>query len=130
MTFVHRIPSDGPATHALLIGVGGYDHLDGGRRKRLPNPSEFGGLGQLTSPPRSAIAVARFLAASKKANWRAPLASVDLLVSPAPSDPEVVADGGPYGRATLDAIKAAFNAWWRRCKPRPPAGRWMGWSAS
>jgi hypothetical protein len=45
-------PRHGPGTHALVIGVGGYDHLrDGCGHTKLARASRYGNLGQLTSPP-------------------------------------------------------------------------------
>jgi hypothetical protein len=48
----------GPRTHAIVIGIGGNEHLKGGTGTPLPNLLQYGNLGQLTSPPRSALAVA------------------------------------------------------------------------
>jgi hypothetical protein len=68
----------GPATHALVIGVGHYPHLPGGAsRNKFPNPD---GMGQLKSPPASARAFARWLIEEYKSPQR-PLASVTLLSS-------------------------------------------------
>ena len=72
MTLILDRLVQGLATHALVIGVGGYDHLPGGiSDRRMPRATQFGNLGQLTSPPRSAWAFARFLAASRMDDWAA-----------------------------------------------------------
>jgi Caspase domain len=104
----------GPRMHALVIGIGGYRHLRGGTGKPLPNLLKFGNPGQLTSPPRSALAVA---AALKSANleWVVRLGTIDLLISPAPSEPDPVGDGAPLEQATRGAIQTAFDRWWDRC---------------
>jgi|GEM_PF-1399440 len=68
----------GAATHAIVIGVGHYQHLPGGKsRKKFSNP---GGMGQLNSPPQSAKAIARWLIEEYN-HPEKPLASVSLLVS-------------------------------------------------
>src|SRR4051794_38186136 len=67
----------GPATHALVIGVGHYPHLPGGAsKKKVANPD---GMGQLKSPPESARAVARWLIEEYRSDR--PLSSVALLTS-------------------------------------------------
>jgi len=69
---------NGAATHALVIGVGHYPHLPGGvAKKKFPNPE---GMGQLSSPPESARAVAQWLIENYVSPGR-PLASVALLTS-------------------------------------------------
>jgi hypothetical protein len=67
----------GPATHAIVIGVGHYLHLPGGGGKKYPNPS---GLRQLKSPPQSARAMARWLLEDYRHPGK-PLASLSLLLS-------------------------------------------------
>ena len=46
------VASGDPATHAIVIGVGTYPHLNGGDPERLSR--YHGGLKQLSSPPESA----------------------------------------------------------------------------
>jgi hypothetical protein len=67
----------GPATHAIVIGVGHYKHLPGGAGKKFSNP---GGMGQLKSPPESARAIARWLV-EEYSHPDKPLASLSLLIS-------------------------------------------------
>lgn len=75
---VHNVKIAGPATHALVIGVGHYPHLPGGAsRSKFPNDE---GMGQLRSPPESARQVARWLIENYDCPGR-PLASVSLLIS-------------------------------------------------
>ena len=104
----------GPRTHALVIGIGGYEHLKGGEGTPLPNLLQYGSLGQLTSPPRSALAISDALQ-SQALDWQVPLGTVHLLVSTAPVDPDPSSDGVAFEPATRDAIQTAFDAWWDRC---------------
>jgi len=71
----------GPATHAIVIGVGHYRHLPGGKGKKAANTW---GLRQLSSPPHSARAIARWLIEEFEHPTK-PLASVSMLVAD-PSD--------------------------------------------
>jgi hypothetical protein len=109
----------GPGTHALIIGVGGYPHLVGGTGTLIENPRLYGKFGQLTSPPRSALAFMNCLYESVHAAWKAPLATIDVIISPAPSEPE---PGGPdfaFQDATRDSIQVAFDRWTDRCNSDP-----------
>jgi Caspase domain len=104
----------GPHTHALVIGIGGYEHLKGGEGTPLPNLLQYGNLGQLTSPPRSALAIGNALH-SQALDWQVPLGTVHLLLSTAPRDPDPSGDGVAFESARRDAIQTAFDAWWDRC---------------
>jgi len=116
MALVYEQARQGPATHALVIGVGAYDHLKGGTASRKLSPmARYGNLGQLTSPAVSACAFAQHLITSDPASWVAPLATVDLLVAPAPGQPDPADPGGPYEKPTRDALQVAFEDWWERC---------------
>ena len=110
LIFVNNI--DGPATHAIVIGVGAYRHLVGGDRKLFPNHQ---GLGQLTSPPNSAQAFARWLLDSYK-NPEKPLASVELLVSGKSTGKFVLPDGTVKNvqRASMANVKEAITHWQER----------------
>lgn len=112
LTVVDAYP--GPRTHALVIGIGGYEHLKGGAGTPLPNLLQYGNLGQLTSPPRSALAIATALQ-SPELDWQMPLGTVDLLVSTAPGDRIPSSNGTQFGPVTRDAMQEAFDAWWKRC---------------
>lgn len=105
----------GPGMHALVIGVGGYPHLEGGTGAVIEDPQRYGNLGQLTSPPRSAFAFANWLRESDHSRWKAPLATIDLLISPAPGDWDPSGSGASFRSATIDDIQTAFDAWMRRC---------------
>jgi hypothetical protein len=106
-----RIDSGDPATHAMVIGVGNYPHLNGGTGALT---TLDGGLNQLSSPPESARAIATWLL-DEFNNLDRPLASVSLLISekdgpqpfsharlPAPFTPQ---------EATIANVKPAVRAW-------------------
>ncbi|WP_288251610.1 caspase family protein [uncultured Hydrogenophaga sp.] len=116
-------------THVLIVGIGAYTHLRGGKKPA----QETYGLGQLTSPPVSAKAMLDWFLAPLKdpaaehgfRNSTAPLASVEALI--AASDPVVVA--APAGLqaardvelsdATLDDVTLAFENWRARLIASP-----------
>jgi len=118
MTLTTVDEGPGPRTHALVIGIGGYDHLKGGTGPPMKGMLRFGNLGQLTSPPRSALAIAAALT-SDALEWQAPLGTIELLVSTTPEDPDPAGDGTRFDAPTRDAIQAAFDAWWERCDSDP-----------
>lgn len=103
----------GAATHAIVIGVGHYLHLPGGKsRKKFPNP---GGLKQLNSPPQSARAVARWLIEEYK-HPEKPLASVSLLVSDSKKSDFTFKNGNTsktvdLAEATYDEVETAIREW-------------------
>ena len=113
MALVFEAPdldASAPALHALIIGVGGYAHLKGGDGRRMADLLKFGSPGQLTSPPRSALAWVDALIGARE-EWLVPLGSIDLLISPAPGK----AIEGAHEPATRAAIESAFDDWWDRC---------------
>lgn len=75
----------GPATHALVVGVGAYPHLNGGSKRKS---NQHDGMEQLTSPPVSARMFASWLM-SEFRHPQKPLASVALLLSEAAPAPFV-----------------------------------------
>src|SRR5437773_1039482 len=68
----------GPATHAIVIGVGHYPYLRGGKGKT--KFANAGGLDQLKSPPESARSIARWLIEDYQHPTK-PLGTVSLLIS-------------------------------------------------
>jgi hypothetical protein len=107
---VHQRAVDGPATHAIVIGVGDYPHLAGGQGALSPHHD---GMGQLTSPPVSARRIAHWLI-DKLDDPAKPLASVALLLSERRRRPF----RNPATRvetavqpATIDNVDAALNEW-------------------
>lgn len=107
-----------PATHLLIVGVGAYRHLTGGAGPLLPDSKGFGALRQLTAPPLSARALARWFL-DKHRNPEAPLGSVEMLSSPPQSI--AIPGGGEIAvePATMSNIESAFNAWYDRCNKLP-----------
>src|SRR5436309_15988438 len=73
-----------PSIHALIVGVGGYAHLPGNGALRAKIHKQVGQLQSLISPPRSALELAEWLKSS--AGWVQELDTIDLLISPEPSD--------------------------------------------
>jgi len=67
--------SSKPGTHAVVIGIGRYPWLVGGKAK--PRFAQNDGMAQLTSPPASARAFATWLLETYE-NPEAPLVSLDL----------------------------------------------------
>lgn len=108
-------------THALVIGVGGYPHLQGGLKESAEALQLVGLLGQLTSPPRSAIAFANHLVETAD-SWQASLGTLELLITLAPDDPiplpETV-EGNPIKSATFANIQEAYMAWKARSNGNP-----------
>lgn len=109
MTTVVDTKAPGPGTHALVIGVGAYDHLIGGSGPLLDNPF---GLGQLGSPPLSAEHFANWLMA-EMSNDEAPLASLEVLIS-APNPVKLTTPQGAeleIEPATMANINEAVERW-------------------
>lgn len=104
----------GPAAHALVIGVGHYRHLSGGAEEKVQSVQGIGILKQLTSPPRSAVAFSKWLE-SHKDQWRVPLSTIELLVSPAEADPDVGTGSTNFEAATIANIQTAYGNWKARC---------------
>ncbi|MET9633786.1 caspase family protein [Lentzea sp. NPDC006480] len=115
MTTVIDRGTDGPRTHALVIGVGLYPHCrndihDG------PDAALARQFTTLTAPPLSALEVTRWLLAEQLDEETAPLGSIELLVS-GNADQTVTT---PDGTVTVDsptypAVEAAFDRWRSRC---------------
>jgi hypothetical protein len=110
----------GPGAHALVIGVNGYPHLQGGPE----TPAErLAALRQLTSPVPSATHFANWVLGSQGNgtaafnNPKVPLKSLRVLLSPGPLN----LDRGSFGvdPATLANIQDSFNAWLASCNSNP-----------
>jgi hypothetical protein len=101
-----------PQTHALVIGVGRYPHLEDGATPR-PNTMD---LGQLLSPSLSAMRFAEWLQKTYSSP-DAQLGTIDLLVS-APEGPTAfVNDDGtsiPVEPADMERLKTAVKGWAKR----------------
>ena len=107
---IHSNNVAGPATHAIVIGVGDYPHLIGGSDPNTTDSAD--GMGQLTSPPISAKAFARWLIEEFE-NSDHPLATVQLLVSEdGPQTFSHPTKGDlPIKPANLDNIEEAVKKW-------------------
>ena len=102
-----------PRTHALVIGIGGYRHLEGGSNPHAQIKQKVGSLGQLTTSPRSARAFADLVMGAAN-QWRVPLGSLDLLLTADPNDENGLPHGHPPG-ATFSDIQHAYDGWRTRC---------------
>lgn len=104
---------NGPATHAIVIGVGHYPHLPGGGGHQVENAD---GMGQLASPPESARALARWLIEHYESPTR-PLGSLRLLTSekkPAPfmfKPHKKQKKSVKLATATMTAVEQAILEW-------------------
>jgi hypothetical protein len=90
-----------PGLHALIIGVSEYPFLAGGGSP-VPDPW---GMPQLTSTASTAHKIFQWLTS---AQLPVPLATVQLLLSPALSETHLAGVGDP---ATLDNVIVAADAW-------------------
>ncbi len=112
MTTLFDRGAPGPATHALVVGVGSYQYVDDETRPVVRALQ----LGQLTSPPVSATRFTDWLIAEHR-NPTAMLASVELLLS-APSRRYRSPDGQfdtEVEPATMANFRAAWDKWFDRC---------------
>jgi hypothetical protein len=115
---VHHVDVNVPATHVIAIGIGHYDHLEGGGK---PLTRHHLGLKQLTSPPISARKIATWFIEEFDCG-DSPLASVSLVLSePEPAD----FPNGKTGRTirvptgTMAEVRAALSAWMKRAETDP-----------
>jgi Caspase domain len=117
VSLVHNVNVAGPATHAFLIGVGFYPHLNGGGQTLT---SDNDGMGQLTSPPVSARALAQWLITSFR-NPSKPLSTVELLLSEAAPAPFDHPAQGPVAvnAATMANVVPALGDWFVRGNAHP-----------
>ena len=113
---VHQVNVNGPGTHLIAIGIGCYHHLPGGLGTTTKHHL---GLGQLSSPPISARAVASWFIEKFDCTER-PLASVSLVVSektPQPFENPVTGqkfETLPTG--TIEEVKTALRQWITRAE--------------
>lgn len=112
---VHDAAVAGSATHALVIGVGDYPHLNGGSKARA---EQHDGMEQLTSPPISARLFSSWLMSDNFHNPTKPLASVALLLSetaPAPFvDPRNAANKFDVALADSANVRLAITEFFKR----------------
>ncbi len=107
----HAHKGQSARTHALVIGVGTYDHLSD---ESGHTNDDFPDLLQLTSPPASARSFTRWLLDSFN-NSNAPLGSIELLLSPS-GEFQLTGNISRQSRnATMAEIKSAFKRWYDKC---------------
>jgi hypothetical protein len=117
---VYEVQHQGPATHALVIGVGEYPHLVGGSGPLSPDND---GMGQLSCPPISARRFAEWLV-SRHRNPGRPLSTVALLISDAQGsegdfiDPKT-GNHVHTEEATYENVSAAILDWAGRGDQNP-----------
>ena len=118
MTTVIDLGTDGPRTHALLIGVGRYPCCGNRPAPDLGGPESGLALlfADLSSPPRSALDLATWLIDEQIGDEIAPLGTIELLVSHNVS-PVITTPNGTVSveEPTFDAVKDAFDRWYERC---------------
>lgn len=110
---VHELAIAGPATHAIVIGVGNYPYLNGGTGLLTP---DHDGMGQLSSPPISARMFADWLIRSFH-HPQKPLSTIALLVSaasPEKFDNPRTNDSYDIEQATSETLGPAITAWKQR----------------
>jgi hypothetical protein len=110
---VYQQKIDGPATHAVVIGVGKYAYLpggDGGRRTEWHD-----GMGQLDSPPISARKFTDWLLKDYN-NPTHKLATVSLLVSEKGDRRYTPTEGTELvvEPATINNVREAVRQWYHR----------------
>jgi Caspase domain len=103
-----------PGTHALVIATSRYDHLpEPGAAP--PTGNETFGLVQARSPASGAFGFAKWLRDSY-VNPEAPLASVDVLVTPSAQEAAADAELAAVTSSTLRSdVQQAIYAWRDRC---------------
>jgi hypothetical protein len=107
---VHSDDVQGPATHAIVIGISAYPHLVGGSGL-LSDRNE--GMGQLSSPVHSARAVASWLI-EELHDPNKPLATLAILLSepdPAHFHNPRTGEDHAVGAATMANAKRALREW-------------------
>jgi hypothetical protein len=106
------IVADQPRLHAFVVGVAHYPHLNGGIPGQLAlNPL---GLGQVTTPRHTALAIANWLLHDYK-HADKPLGSMELVLSPSEQVPNSAGVQVGVESATFVNIESAFNRWVARC---------------
>jgi hypothetical protein len=117
VTTVYCDGSAEPRMHALVAGVGAYQHLRDGSKPSPDWPAAE--LDQLASPPVSAEAVGRWLLRNQAVDPVKPLGSLEMVLSPGVR--LVTGQGGgarvdvDVKSATLENFKESFDRWYQRC---------------
>lgn len=114
LIFKDNRPADAVGVHAVVIGVGHYAHLPGGSSHRF---ADHEGMVQLSSPPRSAEHIAKWLLDTYHDDQSMPLRSMHMLVSKKGAAQKFHHKHCPESEiasATLGNIKKAARDWFRR----------------
>jgi hypothetical protein len=117
MTTFRIDATEGPGTHVFIVGVGTYPHLKDGEGQLTPQPM---GMGQLTSPPLSALRVLDWVDKELN-NPAAPLKSVEVLVSqPVPATyTDKAGLTSQIDGATFANFEQSAKAWFDRASGDP-----------
>lgn len=109
MTTFRIDATEGAGTHVFIVGVGTYPHLQGGAGNPTPQPM---GMGQLTSPPLSALKVLEWVD-NELTNPMAPLKSIEVLISqPTPASyTDKTGTTAEIEGATLARFVQSAQAW-------------------
>ncbi len=117
MTTFRLDDTAGPGTHVFVVGVGAYSHLKGSTGSTNP---QHRGLGQLTSPPVSAMAMLQWVDTTLN-NPGAPLKSIEVLISQ--PNPSTYTDAHGLTKqidaATWGNFEAAAQSWRNRADSDP-----------
>lgn len=107
----NAVQTGSPRLHALIVGVGDYDHLGLG----AANPAAFlNGLAPLTTTPLAAKRIARWLEHDYN-NPQCPLGSIELMLSPGETLQRADGSTVMIEKSTMANVTNAFNQWYSRC---------------
>jgi hypothetical protein len=108
MNLIFNETKSDPQTHVLIIGIGTYPYLQGGHGYQSGLPIGLDGLGQLSSPEKSARAFYNLVMDLHKANnWIKPLGSVDFIST---GNEDLSLD-----IPTMNIIRESWYKWKDRC---------------
>lgn len=110
------VPAGTPAVHALIVAVGEYPFLEDGAQ--TPPRIDTANMGQLVSPPVSALRMAEWLMKDLRPRG-AKCASVDVLCSGKAPFRNSKGKAATPERATLANVRAAVNRWFSLAHSHP-----------
>jgi hypothetical protein len=118
LLWVDRQEVDGPALHALLIGVSDYQFLPASQDEFPPEGKVTLGLTKLKTPAAGAFRVAKWL---KEKYWHPAIRvkTIRLLLSPSTEEAENEMEGmaiAPANRAITANVAKALNDWKDACR--------------
>jgi hypothetical protein len=116
MTLVFDHVSGTPQIHAFIVGIGAYPFLTGGVSAIAQTLAGVSRLGQLTSPPISAVAFYNnLLLLNQNGNLVLPLGSVEFIGSEIPGSGSIPA-GLTSEEPTRQNIAHAYDRWIDKCE--------------